>query len=193
MHAFGILRKSGAVGNRTERTKFLVGRLLATHRPNLNRILFLACITLVLEGCVGKTSREQMFDELKAQREVDTPFPTAGITYSSFDNGHGYQVEYLSADGRAYLWYPGNHKPVVGAWKRVLDEVCYRYGKNTYNPQTFQRGGTWHCEYSGRLEFHVTAYQRGDIFNLKSGRIPYFRDRCDQPKGLRRVKKVSCK
>jgi len=159
----------------------------------MTRLILLASLALVLAGCGTKTPREQMFEELKAQRDVATPFPAANITYASFDTGHGYQVEYLSADGRAYLWYPGNRKPVVGAWKRVLDEVCYRYGKSTFNPQTLQNGGAWNCEYSGRLGFNVVAYQSGDVFGLTSGRIPYIRNRCDLPEGLRRIKKVSCK
>ncbi|WP_170763836.1 hypothetical protein [Ruegeria lacuscaerulensis] len=134
-----------------------------------------------------------MFDELRAQRDVVTPFPKPGFTYASFDAGHGYQVEYLSPDGRAYLWYPGNRKTVVGKWKILLDEVCYRYGSNTFNPQTRQRGGSWNCEYTGILGYRVTAFQQGDVFNLKSGNLPYVRKRCELPKGLEQVKEVSCK
>jgi len=159
----------------------------------MKQLILLIGIALVLVGCSVKTSREQMSDELKSQRDVATPFPASGVTYASFDSGHGYQVEYLSADGHAYLWYPGNNRPVVGAWKRVLDEVCYQYGNNTFNPETLQRGGSWNCDYVGELGFYVVAYQSGDVFGLTSGRIPYIRDQCDLPKAMRRVKKVSCK
>ena len=57
-------------------------------------LIFLFAIGLT--ACGGKTPRERMFDELKAQSNVNTPFPTFGFTYASFDTGHGYQVEYLS-------------------------------------------------------------------------------------------------
>ncbi len=43
-------------------------------------------------------------------------------------------------DPRAYLWYPGNRRLVIGAWQRTLDKVCYRYGENTYNLRRLQRG-----------------------------------------------------
>ena len=67
-----------------------------------------------------------------------------------------------SCDGnpRAYLWYPGNRRLVIGAWQRTLDEVCYRCGENTYNPRTLQRGGMWTCESAERGGFYVAAYRR---------------------------------
>lgn len=134
-----------------------------------------------------------MFAELDAQRDKTPPFPVAGATFASFDVGHGYQVEYLAPNGRVFLWYPGNRSVLAGQWKRVLDEVCYRYGPQTYNPQTFQRGGSWNCEYAGKLAHFVVGYEQGDVFRLSSGRVPYVRTKCDLPKGMRRLKKMSCK
>ncbi len=144
-------------------------------------------------ACDSQTPRERMFDELRAQRDVITPFPMSGLTYASFDPDHGYQVEYLSPDGRAYLWYTGSRKSVIGECKTHLYEVCYRYGSNTFNPQTLQRGGSWNCEYAVILGYRVTACQQSYIINLKSGRLPYVRERCDLPKGLAQVKEVNCK
>lgn len=68
-----------------------------------------------------------------------------GYTDASHDRAHGTQIEYLSTDGKAYLWYPGNARIVRGKWKRQGDQMCFAYGANTYNPATGQRGGGWEC------------------------------------------------
>ncbi len=154
--------------------------------------ILILLIFSTLAGCSGPTARERMFDELSAQRDIPTPFPTPGKTYASFDVGHGYQVEYLAANGRAYLWYPGNSRVVVGEWKKVLDEICYRYGSNTFNPQTLRRGGGWNCSYIGKLRNFTIGYADGDPFALTTRRVPYILAKCDMPKGIRRLKKVSC-
>ncbi|CUH44961.1 hypothetical protein [Ruegeria atlantica] len=159
----------------------------------MKQFIPLGCIVLALSGCSRETPRDKMFYELRTQKDVQTPFPSAGYTYASFDTGHGYQIEYLDSNGRAFLWYPGNRSAVSGEWKIVLDEICYRYDSNTFNPQTLQRGGSWSCDYTGRAGYLVTGYQKGDPFNLRSGKIPYARSKCDLPKGLNQVKNVSCK
>jgi hypothetical protein len=54
---------------------------------------------------------------------------------------------------RAYLWYPGNRRLVIGAWQRTLDKVCYRYGENTYNPRRLQRGAWGLVNLLNEVEF----------------------------------------
>ena len=58
-----------------------------------------------------------------------------------------YRGQVDPVDGKAYLWYPGNQRIVVGEWKTQADprgqsytQLCYRYGPNTYNPVTRSRG-----------------------------------------------------
>ncbi len=62
-----------------------------------------------------------------------------------------------SCDGnlRAYLWYPGYRRLVIGAWQRSLDEVCYRYGENTYNTRTHQRGACGLVNLLNEVDFTV--------------------------------------
>ena len=157
----------------------------------MRKIWLLGLLALLL-GCSAPTTREQTIDELVAQRNVQTFFPLPSKTYASFDAGHGYQLEYLSSNGLAYLWYPGNQRVVLGEWKGVLDEICYKYGSNTVNSQTVQRGGSWECTFVGRLQTFTVGYAEGDLFELQSGNVPYVRSKCDLPEGIRRLKKVSC-
>ena len=67
-------------------------------------------------------------------------------TMMTYDPGHGTQVEYFDGSGRNYLWYPGNTGVVPGRWKLEGGNLCFRYGANTYNPQTNQSGGNWECQ-----------------------------------------------
>ncbi|MEP1613403.1 MAG: hypothetical protein ABJL72_15950 [Roseobacter sp.] len=88
---------------------------------------------------------------------------------------HGTQVEYHASDGAAYLWYPGNHRIVVGEWKIEAEQgskpkKCYRYGTNTYNPVTKRRGGKWNC--SNPIGGH-DDFLRGNVFGLKPGPVPF--------------------
>jgi len=82
------------------------------------------------------------------------PFPVAthaasysGNTFVYYGRAHGVQVEYYSANGRNYLWYPGNRRAVPGRWKLSNKKtICFQYGGNTYNPVTRKRGGRWECK-----------------------------------------------
>ena len=73
----------------------------------------------------------------------------ADTTIKTWDPLHGTQVEYLSANGQTWLVYPGNTRAVRGEWQIRSDthqpELCYRYGPNSYNPVTRQRGSRWSC------------------------------------------------
>lgn len=87
-------------------------------------------------------------------------------THLSVSSDHGTQVEYLAADGRTFLWYPGNRTILAGQWKRQGDNVCFAYGGNTYNPSTGHRGGGFECMpfqlYWGTIEQRMP----GDILGL---------------------------
>jgi hypothetical protein len=97
----------------------------------------------------------------------------AGYTAMTYDPGHGTQVEYLAPDGGAYLWYPLNSGIVVGAWKTEGNDVCFRYGRNTYNPVTRKAGGNWDCTPLALHSKHVVERARGDVFGLASGKLPF--------------------
>jgi hypothetical protein len=72
--------------------------------------------------------------------------------------GHGTQVEYYAPNGLAFLWYPGNHRPVPSRWKlehkkniygTYLYAICFLYPSRSYNPLTHESGGDWECDELG--------------------------------------------
>lgn len=114
--------------------------------------------------------------------EIVSRFPDANVTYLSYSEQHGVQIEYLAEDGGAHLWYPGNRRVVSGEWEVVLNEICYRYGANTYNPATLQRGGRWNCRFVGAEAGRNIAEIAGDPFALGNRRaVPYVLQRCTVP------------
>lgn len=134
------------------------------------RIWWLALAT-VLAGC-SETRLPQ----------ATSSFPEPNTTYLSFSKQHGVQIEYLSPQGGAYLWYPRNTRVVVGEWEYVLNKVCYRYGAQTYNPVTRQSGGRWICSFVGALADRNIAELPGDPFGLSNRKpVPYILQRCTIP------------
>ena len=104
----------------------------------------------------------------------------SGATFLDYSVQHGTQVEYLSPNGVAYLWYPGNAKIVSGQWKvegpssgSKYARLCWKYGANTYNPVTQTRGGSFNCVPANRHILAEEEYTRGDPLNLSSGRVPF--------------------
>lgn len=112
------------------------------------------------------------------------------LTTLSYSPGHGTQVEYLSSSGRAYLWYPGNTGIVKGRYKVdkmtlpldrsrnskmvTIKTMCFKYGLNTYNPVTKQRGGAWECIPYSIYADETVDVTKGDIFRLSKRRqVPY--------------------
>lgn len=88
------------------------------------------------------------------------------------EGGHGVHVEYLSKAGRAFLWYPGNRRVVVGDWKIDGRLICFRYGPETYNLVTRRRGGSFSCSAIAAHRKIMQSQCAGDIFGLTSARIP---------------------
>jgi hypothetical protein len=101
----------------------------------------------------------------------------SNTTIRHYDALHGTQVEYLGADGKTALWYPGNSGPVIGVWKikQTFDgpDMCFLYGKNTYNPFTDEGGGAWECGDASLYLIGVAEAMNGDLFQLMKGRVPF--------------------
>ncbi|MBD0416219.1 hypothetical protein [Oryzicola mucosus] len=110
----------------------------------------------------------------------------SGQTIQAWNGGHGTQVEYLAANGRSYLWYPGNDKVVVGSWsvrnrdqKTIgggsyqIPEICYTYSKATYNPVTGESGGELECSPLSTFSIYINEMAPGDPFRLASGSVPF--------------------
>ena len=99
--------------------------------------------------------------------------------------GHGVFVEYTSADGEVYMWYPGNRGVARGTWF-VREEpspprACFKY-RGGVNPVTGERDPT-ECvapeDTIGRV--HDLDGRAGDPFKLASGKLPYTKTKDDVP------------
>jgi len=108
--------------------------------------------------------------------------------------GHGTQIEYLSRDGKLYLWYPGNSIVLTGEWRtetrtrdyspifsRYLDVVayiCFRYNTPSTNRLTGESGDTWSCRASFLYVRKVVDSASGDTFGLsRRSRPPFILER----------------
>jgi hypothetical protein len=101
----------------------------------------------------------------------------ADRTMIPYDVFHGTQIEYHRADGRSFLWYPGNARAVPANWRVQLDrnghDICWQYPSRSYNPITGQTGGRWECD-SDRSYFRgLSQIVVGDPFGLATGAVPF--------------------
>jgi hypothetical protein len=99
--------------------------------------------------------------------------------------GTGTQVEYLSPDGKAYLWYPGNNAMAVGTWsigaiplyqkkngvdtKSDLPTLCFQY---VAAAGSIVQGGT--CAPAHLYLRRVTESVNGDVLGLSRRSTPPF-------------------
>lgn len=96
------------------------------------------------------------------------------VTVMSYSRGHGTQVEYLGSNGMSYLWYPGNRVVLPAPWKYQKNQICYRYGKQTYNPVTREPGGKWECQPISTSKQSTVETAKGDVFGLSKRRaVPF--------------------
>ena len=86
----------------------------------------------------------------------------------------------MAPNGVSYLWYPGNDRIVTGRWKveppragSKYAKLCWKYGRNTYNPATRTRGGTFNCVPANRHILAEEEYTLGDPLKLSSGKVPF--------------------
>ena len=142
-----------------------------------------ALIVLVLAGCSGShgvpapdPATRDLINQIAATPESLAAFH-ANTTHRSFSKAHGTQIEYLAPDGRTYLVYPGNTRMVLGEWKSRISprrgkpaEMCFRYGQNSYNPVTKQRGGSWSCTPGRVYTYLAQEIIPGDPLNMRNTR-----------------------
>jgi hypothetical protein len=104
--------------------------------------------------------------------------------------GHGTQLEYIGADGRTFLWYPGNTGMVVGEWKLnthpfkvVIDagsasfdlvDLCFRYLTPSVNPVTGSSGSNWSCTPTYMYLQRIVESATDDPFGLSRRPSPPF-------------------
>lgn len=137
----------------------------------------------VLAGCAPPPP--SAVSEVVSRENAFPEYPQGGWTYLSFSKAHGFQVNYLGTDGRAWLWYPGNITGVPEEWK--LDTVagqsavCWRHPSNSYNPVTKQSGSAFACQSLALSQKAIVAKLQGDPYRLSSGKIPYRKQKCAAP------------
>jgi len=113
-------------------------------------------------------------------------------TRVSYEPKHGTQVSFSMADGRIYLWYPGNDVVLPGEWRACEDrfsmtqpstgtvmfpygKVCFRYNSSTFNPVTGAGPGEWECAAASQLDARLVEQRAGDIFGLAKARVVPFK------------------
>ena len=113
-------------------------------------------------------------------------YPQGGWTWLSFSRPHGFQVNYLAADGTAWLWYPGNERGVPELWRvdAGRDAICWTHPKNSWNPAAKTRGGRESCEPAISGRGRIIARLKGDPYRLASGNVPYPLPKCEAPKAF---------
>lgn len=154
----------------------------------LKHHLYAAASLSALMACdstLTEAPQQETLSSIMARPVAVASYPTAGRTYLSFSQAHGFQVNYLGTGGRAWLWYPGNRSGVPELW-RVKDgtSICFSHPTNTYNPVTKQRGGSEQCsplDLSRKLTISVLS---GDPYNLSSGQVPYRLRKCEAPEAF---------
>lgn len=137
--------------------------------------LALMLAVVVLAGCQTSPAPDP---------DAGKTYPTAGNTYLTHSPQHGYQVNYI-AQGRAWLWYPGNQRAVPEKWrqKTIAGDVfiCWTHPANTYNPVLQLPGGDEMCVPRAPARRRVVSVLPGDVFDLASGRVPYVLNRDKAP------------
>ena len=139
---------------------------------------------LVLAGCADdRSSPAQALRDVQSRSSMFPNYPQGEVTYLSYSHAHGFQVNFIAGDGTAWLWYPGNSKGVPEIWKISSDGrlVCWQHPQNSSNPVTGTTGGTFACEPRELAQKTVISSLPGDVFHLRTGRIPYRRDKCTAP------------
>ena len=168
----------------------MLGLRRIARMPRLGAILLLsACMTSEVPREVPRTSVQAAIAEVSSRGIAFPTYPSGNSTYLSFNTFHGFQVNYIASDGRAWLWYPGNGKGVPEEWSRNrvngVQALCFRHPGNSYNPATGRRGGVGECQSLELSQKAIVARLNGDPFNLASGNVPYRLSRCEAPDAFR--------
>lgn len=147
-------------------------------------------LAVALFGCTsgqspGTSNQAAAISEVLSRPITFPDYPKANMTYLSFSQGHGYQVNFIAPGGQAWLWYPGNVRGVPEEYKRDrvngVDALCWRHPKQSFNPVTGQSGGRFACQSLVLSRKTIVAALPGDPFNLATGRVPYQLRKCGPP------------
>ena len=144
-------------------------------------------VVLTLSACSQDTlGVDNDIEEVASRNVVFSEYPQGGETYLSFSQTHGFQVNYLQNNGRAWLWYPGNQMGVPERWRVDIrrNALCWTHPKNTRNPVIQSSGSSEVCESLSFARRTIIASLNGDPFRLSTGKIPHTLNRCEAPQGF---------
>ena len=142
---------------------------------------------LIARTALDPVARSQRLEEIAAmspQQQADAMIAAVtDRTIIYYQRGHGVYVEYTSADGRLFMWYPRNGGVVRGTWGlRDIDGpvLCYQY-RNAVHGVTGEYEPNECIPPDQKLLGEAMLDSRsGDPFGLAKGVIPY-------PKGPRDI------
>lgn len=145
-------------------------------------------VAFLVAGCAGQSPNTDLANaiaEVASRKNSFADYPQPDTTYLSFSRAHGFQVNYLAPQGKAWLWYPGNQRGVAEDYKLDVvagqKAICWRHPSDSYNPVTRKQGGAFACQSLALSQRTIVAALPGDPFSLKSGRIPSTLERCTAP------------
>jgi hypothetical protein len=85
-------------------------------------------------------------------------------------NGLSSRVEYLAADGRAYLWLINTNASAPTSWTLDANKtICVSYPDH---PSNLKRLGKPQCSSIATWDQDVIGRADGDVFGLSSGKVP---------------------
>jgi len=148
----------------------------------------LAALVLLASACSNSqslSSTETAISEVNSRENRFPSYPQPNTTYLSFSSAHGFQVNYIAPQGKAWLWYPGNQRVVPEEYKQDIvsgqEAICWRHPSNSYNPVTQASGGAFACQSLALTQRTIVAALPGDPFSLETGTVPFPLERCIAP------------
>jgi len=146
---------------------------------------------VLLSGCVDSERTDLLRSSISevSRREIVVPdYPTSGRTYLSYSGVHGFQVNYVGANGSAWLWYPDQAEIIPERFKHDVSTgvelLCWWHPADFYNQVTRKFGGGYSCDPLELARRSVIAVLLGDPFALSSGEVPYVFDKCTAPEAF---------
>ena len=135
---------------------------------------------LILAGC-GPTLTDYGNELQVGETETGPWLPEAGYTIASSSRENGIQIGYWGEEGEYALWYPGNRIVLPGRWRQGRTDRIYCF---SYDIDLRHRPAGWETCAWIPSDYWV-AKMPGDVFNLRSGRVPAFDlTRCVLPEPL---------
>lgn len=117
--------------------------------------------------------------EIRIYSEDEITAAFSNRTFREYNVSTGARIEFLSADGQVYLWYPADLSIVHGQW-RSLDGIyiCLRYFAVSNESPTAQVWNEWQCNLIPVSIGRDSESVLGDSLELREDEsVPYVLER----------------